>query len=218
MKTFINNSMMKTKHLLLTAFVVLFSYYAQAGCRVDTIYSYKFATGSSVKEKTGKTINLYDANNNQTQQLYQTWDEGSNSWMNINKYDWAYDAHNNKTQELYQTWDGGSNSWGNIYKYDWTYDANNNKTQQIYQEWEEGTNSWKNSSKYDWTYNANNNLTQRIYQTWDGGTNSWKNYVKYDYTYNANNNLTQRIYQTGYRDWETTSTCKIQDQIGRAHV
>lgn len=114
---------MQTKHLLLTALVALLGYNtnaqtAQADCRVDSIYSYKFITGTSVKEKTDRTINSYDANNNQTQKLYQTWDGGTNTWKNSDLYNYTYDVSKNKTQQLRKTWDDGTNSWKNFSKRD----------------------------------------------------------------------------------------------------
>ena len=194
---------MKTKHLLLTAFVALCSYYAQADCRVDTNYSYNFIPGTSVKEKTGRTINTYDVNNNKTQEFYQTWDGGSNSWKNASKRDYTYDTQNNPTQQLYQVWDGGSNSWKSSSKRDYTYDAKNNQTQYLYQTWDGGSNAWENYSKSDYTYDAANNKTQELSQYWDGVSNSWKNNYKYDWTYDANGCKLSEDY---YSSWNASGS------------
>ncbi|MCK9480814.1 MAG: T9SS type A sorting domain-containing protein [Bacteroidia bacterium] len=113
-----------------------------ATCRVDTLNTYTFITGTSVKEKAGRQIYSYDANNNRTQYVYQKWNSGSSAWVNSSKYDYTYDANNNQTQELRQTWNSGSSNWVNNSKNTYEYNTNGDRIA------EDGYSSWVDASSY----------------------------------------------------------------------
>ncbi len=113
------------KKIILSTLILLVSSYSfsQLNCLNDTIHHYKFISGTQVKELIGRTIFQYDANNNETEKLYQKWNSGSNTWESDYKYNYTYDANNNLSEELYQKWDTRSNTWKNSSKYNYAYDA-----------------------------------------------------------------------------------------------
>ena len=87
----------------------------------------------------------YDANNNQTSSLIQSW---NGNWVNDHQYAYAYDANNNQTFELSQRWE--SASWVNEHQDTYEYDAINNQVLSLSQVWI-GT-SWVNNSRTFYYY------------------------------------------------------------------
>src|SRR4051812_13085501 len=96
-------------------------------CNLDSTYSFTWDTVGNTWQLAGKNIYTYDANNNQTSYLSETWN--GTVWVNSYMYSYTYDASNNNTSQLYETWNG--TVWVNNYRSSSTYDANNNKTSNL---------------------------------------------------------------------------------------
>ncbi|MFA4853586.1 MAG: T9SS type A sorting domain-containing protein [Bacteroidales bacterium] len=145
----------------------------------------------------------YDANNNMTSGLRQSWN--GSAWENYEQYIFTYDANNNMTSRLNQSWNGSA--WENYEQYIITYDANNNMTSRLNQSW--NGSAWVNNWQHTYTYDANNNLTSELFQSWNGS--AWENSCQYTYTYDANNNRTSRLRQNWngsawVNNWQNTYT------------
>lgn len=85
-----------------------------ATCRVDTLNTYTFITGTSVKEKAGRQIYSYDANNNRTQYVYQKWNSGSSAWVNNSKNTYEYNTNGDRIAEAgYSSWVDASSYYAN---------------------------------------------------------------------------------------------------------
>jgi len=183
----------------------------------DSIYEWHWDTLSNGWKINNKYINyVYDAKNNLTSYIEQTWD--GSIWMNyhyIYTYDvnknltsyieqirngsvwvnfwqciFTYDINSNQTNELEQEWNGSG--WVNWRQNNCTYDADKNLTISISQNWDGSV--WVNDLQWLCTYDANNNLTSELNQYWGNG-NVWVNKYQYTYTYDTNNNLINELYQ-----------------------
>lgn len=132
-------------------------------------------------------IYTYDANNNQTSQLYQIWSWGAfvNDW----KKTYTYDAKNNQTSLLKQGWNGSK--WVDSYQYINSYDNNNNWTTEVYKSW--NGNSLENNTQYFYSYDAYNNQINVLSQFWNGSI--WVNSLQKSFSYDANNSQTSELDQ-----------------------
>jgi len=92
---------------------------------------------------------VYDANNNLTSYLIQTWN--GSTWVTAYQLTITYDSNNNQTCRLTQQWNGSV--WVNISQYIATYDANNNWTSWSTQHW--NGSAWINNFYQSMTYDAN---------------------------------------------------------------
>ncbi len=127
-----------------------------------------------------KTTNTYDANNNQTTSIEESWIAGA--WTNLNKLIYTYDANKNMLTFISQNW--VSAAWVNLDKTSYTYDANNNLLIELYQSWN-GT-SWDNQFRRNYLYNASN---KRILEIAQLGATTWADYSKDTFIYDNKNNL-----------------------------
>jgi hypothetical protein len=142
-----------------------------------------------------KYTSTFDANNNQTSYLRETWNDPN--WVITGKNIYTYDASNNQTSDLNQTWNG--TTYVNSTKYTNTYNANNNQISSLIQVWNSTTLTWVNDNQKTYIYDANSNQTSYLWQIWNGTT--WTDANKYTYTYDANNNQTSCLFQI----WNNTT-------------
>ena len=108
------------KKILLLLFIALGSTttsFSQQDCYKDTVYKYKFITGTQVKELVGREIYKYDANNNQTENLSQAWNSSSNAWENSNKKTYEYNGNNDLiAQDEYYSWNNTALYYASHYR------------------------------------------------------------------------------------------------------
>lgn len=201
---------------------------AFAGCDRDTIFSYSFAPGSTVKIPTSRNINSYDANGNLIRDLRQSWDAATSTWVNAAYYTYTYDAANHETSFTTQYWVSGA--WRNSSLTTSTYNASNYLIKKVVQHWNT-TGPWLNYSIDEYAYNASGLVIDNLYGSWNTTTSSWDyqgdeitNYTasgkaseittlnydgtswvntsRYIFTYDANNNELTRTTQ----NWNTTAS------------
>src|SRR6185295_8090512 len=73
-------------------------------CHLDSAYSFTWDAVGNTWQLAGKNISTYDAGNNKTSDLAETWN--GTVWVNSDMYSYTYDANNNWTSQLYETWNG----------------------------------------------------------------------------------------------------------------
>lgn len=150
--------------------------------KLDSMYFWSWDTINLAYNVDVRMINIvYDANNNLTNELWQTWD--GTAWVNSSQTTYTYDANNNQISWLEKTWDGIA--WVNNLQHIYTFDANNNQTSYIEDSNWNGT-TWGSNGKHVYTYDANNNQTIDLSQSWNDPI--WVDSYRNIYTYDANNN------------------------------
>ncbi|MEO8147676.1 MAG: T9SS type A sorting domain-containing protein [Bacteroidia bacterium] len=133
------------------------------------------------------SLSAYDANNNVTSFIFQTWING-NAWENASHDLNTYDANNNKTITVSQEWNGAN--WEDAYQYLNTFNANNQVTTRLSQIW---IGIWENTSQSTYTYDINNYLVNVFIQSWNGS--GWDTTSQMLNSYDANNNVISVVHQ-----------------------
>jgi hypothetical protein len=164
------------KVTLLLLIALLTSNHTKAACTVDTIHTYAFAPNSTVKILTARTIYKFDANNNTTEDLRQSWDATNAVWTNTVFYVYTFNAASLQTSYLFQNWVSGV--WQGYLRGTNTYDVNNNLIKKIQEERNATTGLWLNQSIDEYSYNSSGQEVESVFGIWNTATSSW------DYTDN----------------------------------
>ncbi len=139
-----------------------------------------------------KEILTYDANNNLTSDVYQSYDipYWFGTWVSYAQDLYTYDANNNLVEYLTQEWNGSA--WVTQVKSIYTYDANNNILSEVDQSYKtNGSTSGLYGTRYYYKNDVtvkNNNNDVNIYPNPSAGmffiesTNLLNNYTVYDVT------------------------------------
>ncbi len=167
----------------------------------------------------------YDAKNNLSEKLIQTWDRNRNALLNDMKHTYTYDEKNNLILDFEQlVVDKSKNTFVNWVKHIYTYDQNNNKITHIRQKsympftdfvdenknvysydtknnlisdsaFIMGTKGFENQNLDTYTYDTKNNQITSTQQYWDNTSKAFKNHWKFVSTYDAKNNKTSFLQQ-----------------------
>ena len=125
-----------------------------------------------------RSVNIYDANGNRTEEIAYGWDSETNEWVADARRVDAYGACGVVTERIEYGWDPGTNEWVTEGRYVNTFDANGNVTEQMRQHLDSETNEWVADARRVDAYGACGVVTERIEYWWDPGTNEWINYGK----------------------------------------
>lgn len=186
--------------------------------KFDESVNWSFVMGDTLNNNT-RQLQEFDANNNITTRVTQTWDAVSGSWANQFKYIYTYGTGNRKESMVTQHWDGTS-AWVTDSKNVYTYNVANQLTIDKYTVWD-GVSSYVDVSeatyyydasgnlinetdlslmpstvyttKKDYTYNAANKMLTSTSAAWDGAT--WVNTEMTTNTYDTSNMLTSMLHQ-----------------------
>ena len=125
---------------------------------------------SATTQLTSRSLYTYNAQNRNTEELYQRWQNGA--WVNAGRYVTTYDAQGNSTQELDQQWQNGAwaTTLGNQHLNTYT---NNVLTEQITKNWANGV--FENQERIVFTV-VNGQWTELVQQTWELG--AWENEIR----------------------------------------
>lgn len=185
---------MKTIYSLLV--ILVFSISANAACRMDTLYQFKFAPGSSIKENEYRTVFTYNALNLETERMQQKWNAGTASYINFEKHNTTYNTDNLILTETMTVWNTTSTAWDNFSKTNYYYNAAKKLTTYQHLSWNNSiTFGWTLKFQRDYTYNAANNV--EIYNLWEYSvsTGILTNSVRIYYAYDASQNNIERLTQ-----------------------
>ena len=173
--------------------------------KFDSAYGYVNNAGTYTNK--GKYTETFDANNNVTFRLIQSWVVATSSWGNYRQNIFTYDTNNNMLTELDQNWDSVASAWINSYQYTYTYDANNNRISETGTNWNTVTLAWDNVYKNSYTYDGLHNKLYELDQYWTTVTSTWANNSHFYYTYTTANKVATKsnVY------WNTMDNLWIPD-------
>jgi len=135
----------------------------------------------------------YNGNNAMVTHTLETWNTGTNSWMNDKKWEYTYSG-SDVTTEIESHWNGSS--WEYYTKHTYSYDFNHNKLNDVLQSW--NGSSFVNVSVETWEYNIQNLPTQITTNSWNGS--KWVS---------AANDKQYRFY---YENYFPASIVNVKDQ------
>ncbi len=182
---------MKTKILYILLLNCLLTGMSFAQCKVDSILTNAYISGTSAKEPSYTNKYKYDANDSIVGYEYKSWNNISNKWINNSKETYVLNSNGKRTQILSEVWQ--YNKWNKQSKSDITIDANGFETLYLNQNWDSASNSYKPTGRQFVVYMSQNKATQSLQQNWDEGTATWVNNFKTDLSYNSNGFRTGQI-------------------------
>jgi hypothetical protein len=171
----------------------------------------------------------YDAEKNDTSDVFQFWDYIQGTWSNLGRTVNSYDANGNLISYTRYNWDT-MQFWKPYIREDYEYDSSSNLLQDVILTSADGI-IWDSSFKFVYTYDSSNNRItetdyfftggvfiptnfstatynaenlqiQNIIQYWSG--TQWKNQYQDTLSYDANNNLIvfeRREWYSGSYSW-----------------
>lgn len=154
----------------------------------DDLITSSVTVNNLMSVNTGRITYTYDADNNNTETVVESWDLGTSAWINGSKMTATFNADNLVTESVQQVWD---NAWVNQVKSINTYNASNLISEAISQVWN-GT-SWEDGTKVVQSYDANDMNTGSESFSWDGS--SWELVGNAIPTYNSADLLYQMVSQ-----------------------
>ncbi|HXS35716.1 MAG TPA: T9SS type A sorting domain-containing protein [Flavipsychrobacter sp.] len=158
------------------------------GWLYDLNHVYAYNNTTSKYSNSSLTTQTFDAKNNLSTVLVQSWDTSSSSWANVEKDIIGYDADNNATSYTGQAWNPSTKSWQNSSEQLSTFDSKNNMINRTLQRWDIPSSSWVGFEKFVYAYNSSNKLTTYSLQSWDTTSKSWATYSITYYRYDMSNN------------------------------
>jgi len=127
-----------------------------------------------------RTMNTFDDNNNQTDELMHVWNGAV--WVNSSRNHYTYDEYGNFHTGLYEYWEDPE--WLPEGRETMTWDEYGNDLTYL---WEEYYDDWTNSYWYECEVDENGNQTSVLEKEWNG--QEWGNSYLTSRTFNANNDL-----------------------------
>lgn len=149
----------------------------------------------------------YNASNNITTQIAQTWNPLTMAWQTISKTDYAYDGGNLMT-ETTQLYNFDTKDYMNSHRISYTYEGGNISSETD-QSWNTGTSTWVNNERSIYEYSGANQ-TKHTEQDWDSSTNTWVNDEQTEIAYDASGKPQQTIVS----EWDSDSNAwELDDRI-----
>lgn len=164
-------------------------------CDADTVFSYEYLEGSSLKQKTRREIYTYEKGVLKDV-VYQNWNKSKLDFINDSKSSGEYNTNGNTTLALIQVWDTVSNFWVNNSMTKFEISTKNNKeTERSYFLWQKASNKWRHTSRNTTEYDADNNISTYSTENYNTKTDTLLFTSKSFYSYYSNNNLKEIYYQ-----------------------
>jgi len=158
--------------------------------KLDSITSESWDATSSQWGNYDKDVYTYDANGNNTLDIYSVWDDVTSRWVGAYKDVMTFDNLNRITEFNESEWDADVHQWVNSYKDELTYNMDGTKTVSIESDWDTDINQWYVAFKNELTYDINGNLILYIGFNWDDVLSEWAFSDKDEYNYNSKGNDT----------------------------
>ncbi len=180
---------------------VVFTYTGSNGsnspfdCKFSKKEDFEFDSLSMKYDSTSITFQAFDANNNDTSFIIQSWNGTTSKWETVRRDIYTYDTNNNNVSAVI-----------NGIKYCNTYDLNNNNTSKITQFWNSTDLGWVNNEKDTNIYSENNKVVLTETMNWDRKKSVWIPRWKYYKAYNSHNiwNSATAMYLKRHK-WHITS-------------
>ncbi len=197
----------------------------------DSSTNFSFTAGSPVNNTL--TLQTFDAHNNVTSTITETWNTGTSSYDLSNNRLYTYNASNMITSTTWEIWGGSAwvpsnedvysyNSAGKLYldqENTWNtltsawdpagtktyyYDSSMNMINETDQSWSGGSPVYTN--QWMRTFSSTNQLLTTTASTWNG--TSWVNSTMYTHAYDSVGNplsLLFQLYNTGTHAWDNSN-------------
>lgn len=128
----------------------------------------------------------YDANGNNTSDIFYTWNTENELYEKSLKQEFTYD-NNGLAEQLSYEWDAGSSTWVLLSRWLYSYNGDGNMSMAYNYYWT-GSN-WEMSGRAQLTYNEEGQVILQVLSWWDGSNSQWINSNKIENTYNTNGAL-----------------------------
>ncbi len=172
------------------------SIYLNAQCRIDTINTYKFIPGTSLKEISGRNIYKYNSQNKLIEEIEQSFSEIGNKWQNESKETFTYDNYSNIIENILLSWDDNSSQWLYYWRVIYAYNSQQQLLEHISTIWDATTNSWlNNSKKANHSYNSKGKLLGFEATIWNSLQQNWDKAYKIVNEYDTLGNQTSELLQ-----------------------
>lgn len=167
--------------------------------KVNSAYTYYKKDSIEYNGSNGKTRNLaikwisgawqnvsrstytLDGANYSTQQLDETWNTGTSTWVGVLRSTITRNTEHLATEVIYENYTGST--WVNEDKFTNTYDANGNNILSIYSVWL--GNKWVTQSKYEFDRSATSKLLESRSYVYDTANSVYVQRSQNTYTYNS---------------------------------
>jgi len=169
--------------------------------RLDSINGWQYDSAAGTYNYSDKRIAYYDAQNNNTQYLSNTYN--GSTFITQDMVEYIYDANNNLISETSYFYDGiGTYHLTPDYKTNYTYNSSNQITEIVYQNYDATTAGFINDNRDIFVYNSSSDTKPSSISddVWDSSTNDWQPNERFEITYNASGQFTTvliRAYNSG---------------------
>ena len=169
-------------------------------------YSDSWDTGLSMFIHSYELLNVYDANNNMTEWIYNTWNKPTSTWI-PNEHDTLLYQNNKLTSESWNFYNTINNTW--FKGYYWQYNSTGALTEYFYLDYDYSTFAIQYGEKRQYTLNARDYPVVTVIQNFDTILHNWVLSGKALSTYQ---NDTLLLEETSY-SWNSASV--TWDMTGR---
>jgi len=178
-----------------------------ATMRLDSIVTKQPNTNSSAYVLSGIQEALYDANGNNTNYIYSSWDAANSALIQQNKADYTYTPNGDIASETNYYFDPNVNAMVPYYKQIYTYNSSNQLTAVVAQTYDNTANTFVNSQRETYSYAQNTDQMPDaiLIEQWDTGNNAWTLFQSGAIIYNSNGQfvlLTVQQRNTTTNTWE----------------
>lgn len=133
-------------------------------------------------------VYTYDASNNNTSRLQQSWHGGA--WTYGQQDFYSYSSGNDMLSALSVQWNNTGTACDTLTLQAYTYNSTHDKITELDQYWQSG---WNNSASAMYSYDGNHNLVVDSLQKWDNTTSTFINTQRDLFTYNSYNQLLTQV-------------------------
>ena len=199
---------MKKSTLSILLLAVAFSNYAQVK---DTVSSENKVNGVWVKN--GLDILTMNASCDVSSDLFQLWDEGTQSYVNASLNTYMFDNAGTVTGALLQTWDAANNVWVKSSRASYIFSDDRLHFTNIVKSWDAGNSTWVNSYRILAKYNPDG-TTQASEFDFSDGIN-WLPQARTFNTYDDQKRTTGFLYQVYTNNAWINNSRAVNDYSGK---
>jgi Secretion system C-terminal sorting domain len=195
-----------TLSILLSA--VAFCSYAQVK---DTVFSENKVNG--IWAKNGIDIQTLNASCDVSSNLFQVWDEGTQSYINAALTTYAFDNTGTVTGALTQNWDAANSVWINNSKASYTFSDDGLHFTNIVQAWDATTNTWINNYRILAEYNPDGTTRASEFDLSDGI--NWLPQARNFNAYDDQKRVIEFLYQVYTNNVWVNNSRAVNDYSGK---
>ncbi len=149
--------------------------------------------------------------------IEQSYQPGTDTWVNHSKYEYGFDAEGNKSTAYWHVWHQGNQQWiGHLKKHP-EYDENGHLKKITSYRYQKNELDWKEDGKLTFKYDNRNQLSETEYYTYH--KNRWRKANKKEFIYNGRvEEIIQYSWNATKADWQTHFKTKhIYDAYGNVN-